>query len=125
MKIPLLLVWMLWGIGAIPSPEQQHPRSWGVPVSTDLQGLEWGQVSLAAQQDVVGHVEALADTEVVEQGGLADGVAQLHHGHICGQDGRDAHGTHTRAPIPEAGEPTPPWSGGSASPKEGDGPCST
>lgn len=109
MKIPLLPVWMLWGMGAIPTPEQQHSGSRGVPVPipTDLQGLEGVQVSLTAQQDIVGHVEALADAQVVEEGRLADGVTQLHHGHICGQDGGDAHRTHTRAPVPEAGEPAP------------------
>lgn len=109
-------------------PGAVAPRGWGVPVPvpTDLQGLEGGQVSLAAQQDVVGHVEALTDAQVVEEGGLADGVAQLHHGHVCRQDSEDAHRTEARPQIHGAGRNSHPRVWGHLHPlKEGMAPAIT
>lgn len=45
-----------------------------------LQGLEGVGVSVAVQDNVVGHAEALSDSQVVEERGLAEGVRHLHNG---------------------------------------------
>lgn len=42
-----------------------------------LQRLGGVGVSVVVQDDVVGHVEALPHTQVVEQGGLAEDVAHV------------------------------------------------
>lgn len=47
-----------------------------------LQGLEGVGVSVAVQDDVVGHAEALSDSQVVEERGLAEGVRHLHNGYV-------------------------------------------
>lgn len=49
-----------------------------------LQGLEGVGVSVAVQDDVVGHAEALSDPQVVEEGELAKGVGHLHHSNVWG-----------------------------------------
>lgn len=67
---------------------QPGPAATGA-VPAHLQGLEAGQGAVAAQQHVVGHVEALPHAQVVEERGLADGVAQLHHGHVCRTEGTE------------------------------------
>lgn len=51
-------------------------------VAAYLQGLEGVRVSVAVQDDVVGHAEALSDSEVVEERGLTKGVRHLHHGYV-------------------------------------------
>lgn len=48
-----------------------------------LQRLERVGVSVAVQDDVVGHAEALADSQVVEERELAEGIGHLHHRDIC------------------------------------------
>lgn len=53
-----------------------------VAVVAYLQGLEGVGVSVAVQDDVVGHAEALSDSHVVEEGELAEGVGHLHHSYV-------------------------------------------
>lgn len=49
-----------------------------------LQRLERVGVSVAVQDDVVGHAEALPDAQVVEERGLTKSICHLHHGYVCG-----------------------------------------
>lgn len=47
-----------------------------------------GQVTVLlvrVQDDVVGHAETFPHSQVVEEGGLAEGVTHFHHGYICGR----------------------------------------
>jgi hypothetical protein len=50
-----------------------------------LQGLEWIGISIAVEDDVVGHTEAFSHSKMVKQGRLPEGVAHLHHSNICEQ----------------------------------------
>lgn len=57
--------------------------SWFLSVMTAyLQRLEGVRVSVAVQDDVVGHAEALSDSQVVEERGLAEGIRHLHHSYV-------------------------------------------
>ena len=47
-----------------------------------LQGLEGVGVGVAVQDDVVGHAEALSNSQVVEERGLPESVRHLHHGDV-------------------------------------------
>lgn len=47
-----------------------------------LQGLKGVGVSVAVQDDVVGHAEALSDSQVVEERGLAKSIRHLHNGYV-------------------------------------------
>lgn len=49
-----------------------------------LDGPQVAVLLVAVEDDVVGHAEALAHSQVVEKRRLAEGVAHLHHGHVCG-----------------------------------------
>lgn len=51
--------------------------------AADLQRLERVRVSVAVQDDVVGHAEALPDAQVIEERELAESIGHLHHGDIC------------------------------------------
>ena len=55
------------------------------PPPAYLQRLERVRVRVAVQDDVVGHAEALPDSQVVEERELAEGIGHLHHGYICRQ----------------------------------------
>lgn len=61
----------------------KRPRARGGRLAY-LQGLEGVGVSVAVQDDVVGHAEALSDPQVVEEGELAKGVGHLHHSYVWG-----------------------------------------
>lgn len=47
-----------------------------------LQRLEGVGISVTVQDDVVGHAEALSDAQVVEEGGLPEGIGHLHHSYV-------------------------------------------
>lgn len=51
-------------------------------VKAYLQGLEGVWVSVAVQDDVVGHAEALSDSQVVEERELAEGIRHLHNSNV-------------------------------------------
>lgn len=51
-------------------------------LATYPQGLQVREVGLGAEEHIVGHAEALAHTQVVEQGGLCQGIAHFQHHHI-------------------------------------------
>lgn len=47
-----------------------------------LQRLERLGVSVAVQDDVVGHAEALSDSQMVEERGLAESIRHLHNSYV-------------------------------------------
>lgn len=47
-----------------------------------LQRLESIRVSVAVQDDVVGHAEAFSHSQVVEERRLAEGICHLHHSYV-------------------------------------------
>lgn len=77
-----------------PAPAPRHPASYP-------KGLQVREVSLGAEQHVVGHAEALPHTKVVEERGLRQGAAHLQHHHVCGGTGG---GPEPRSLVPQAGE---------------------
>lgn len=47
-----------------------------------LQRLERLGVSVAVQDDVVGHAETLSDSQMVEERGLAESICHLHNSYV-------------------------------------------
>lgn len=70
-------------------------------LATYPKGLQVREVSLGAEQHVVGHAEALPHTKVVEERGLRQGAAHLQHHHVCGGAGG---GPEPQSLAPQAGE---------------------
>lgn len=61
------------------------------PTPCYLYGPQIVVMLVAVQDDVVGHAETLPDSQVIEEGRLAEGVAHLHYGHVCGGSLKTVH----------------------------------
>lgn len=52
------------------------------PSPAHLQQLQVTLLLVAVQYDVIGHAEALSDTQVIEERGLAERIIHLYYGNI-------------------------------------------
>lgn len=72
-------------IGIVDRPQPSLPPT--SHLATYPKGLQVREVSLGAEEHVVGHAEALTHTKVVKEGGLRQGAAHLQYYHVCGHTG--------------------------------------